>query len=49
VESNLRYAKEVDVVEQNINLGVFATKNDHVLGVFVRDGFTLGLPLVDVS
>ena len=27
---NLRYSKEVDVIEQDIRFGVFASENDHV-------------------
>ena len=27
---NLRYSKEIDVIEQDIRFGVFASENDHV-------------------
>ena len=27
---NLRYSKEVDVIEQDIRFGIFASENDHV-------------------
>ena len=47
--SDLRYAKEVYVVEQNIDLSVFATKNNHVLGVFRWNWVALGLSLVYIS
>ena len=45
---HLRYTKEVDVVEQDVPLGVLASEDDHVASVFggLRGG---RCTLVDVS
>ena len=48
-DEDLRDAKEVHVVEKNINLGIFATEYNHICSITLRIFWIIGIDTIYVS